>query len=100
MDFEPYNLDLHGVRLPVIDISNEEKEKLGLKPTNNNFEYLWALCDKGFEDKLLNNKIDPKKSQEYANRRKLEMETFKKLNLVDYILLVYDVLSWCKKEEI
>lgn len=96
-DFQPYNLDFHGVRLPTIDVPRENKTELGLGDKATNLDYLIKLCDKGFKNKILNKKIDPQKSKEYADRCKLELETFKKLNLVDYVLLVHDVLSWCDK---
>lgn len=98
--FEPYNLEQHGVRLPQIDIPEKDKIDLGLSSNSTNFDYLWALCDKGFEKKIKNGKIDPKRAKEYADRRKVEMETFQKLNLVDYVLLVHDVLSWCDTKNI
>ena len=99
-DFQPYNLELHGVRLPVIEIPQEDKTNLGLDSRSTNTEYLIKLCDSGFKKKVLNNKIDPKRGKEYEARCKLELEMFKKLNLVDYVLLVHDVLSWCDKEGI
>lgn len=99
-EFQPYNLDLHGVRLPSINISKEDKSLVGLDEKADNLTYLSHLCNKGFENKVLNKKIDPQKSREYADRCKLELETFKKLNLVDYVLLVYDILSWCDKQNI
>ena len=91
-NFQPYNLDCFGVRLPEISIPQEDKIELGLDEKATNLDYLVKLCNKGFENKILNKKIDPKKSKEYADRCKLELATFKKLNLVDYVLLVHDVL--------
>ncbi len=98
--FQPYNLDLLGVRLPEIVIDESEKTKLGLDKNASNLEYLSLLCNRGFDNKILNKKIDPKKSKEYAERCKSELQTFAKLNLVDYVLLVHDVLSWCDKQSI
>ena len=99
-NFQPYNLELHGVRLPEISIPQKDKTELGLGDKATNLDYLVKLCNKGFEKKILNKKIDPKKSKEYADRCKLELASFKKLNLVDYVLLVHDVLSWCDKQNI
>lgn len=98
--FQPYDLDNHGVRLPEITIPQEDKVELGLDDKATNLDYLIKLCNKGFETKILNKKIDAKRHKEYADRCKLELASFKKLNLVDYVLLVHDVLSWCDKENI
>lgn len=98
--FQPYNLDFPGVRLPEISISIEDKTALGLPESTDNLTYLSHLCIKGYEEKLKKGKIDAKDAQKYADRCKSELETFKKLNLVDYVLLVYDVLGWCDKSGI
>ena len=100
MNFEPYDLESHGVRLPEISIPDSDKTDLGLSDESSNFDYLFALCERGFKSKLKANKIDARRDKDYVDRRNSEMEIFKKLNLVDYILLVHDVLGWCDKQEI
>lgn len=98
--FTEYDLQFHGVRLPEIKISDEAKLEIGADKTCNNYTYLAQLCHKGFEEKLKKGQIDPKDSQKYTDRCKLELDVFKKHKLVDYVLLVYDILNWCDKNDI
>lgn len=86
--FQSYNFDFHGVRLPTIETGQD------------NYNYLVNLCHKGFEEKLKNGQIDPNSAQKYTDRCKYELEIFKKHGLVDYVLLIYDVLNWCDKNSI
>lgn len=98
--FEIYNLPFHGVRLPEIEIDNFSKQKIGASTDCSNFEYLSHLCYKGFENRIKNKQIDPEKAELYTKRCKEELKVFKDNDLVDYLLLVYDILSWCDENDI
>ena len=51
--FEKYSYDLYGwVRLPEVNITNEEKASVGLKPDATDFEFLRHLVYKGFKEKV------------------------------------------------
>jgi DNA polymerase-3 subunit alpha len=97
-NFDFIDLDLHGVRLPSFHIPNEEKRKIKVSEDVNNYDFLRALCLDGF------NKLDLKKNskeyKEYVNRVKYELDTLKDLGFIDYVLLVWDVINFCKKEDI
>lgn len=98
--FTKYDLNLHGVRLPVINIDNELKTNLGLDKNADNKQVLRVLCYEGFKEKLLKKQIDPKDAEIYTKKCDEEVKIFEKLGIVDYILLVYDILSWCDKNNI
>ena len=50
------------------------------------------------------NKLDLKKNskeyKEYVKRVKYELDTLKDLGFIDYVLLVWDVINFCKKNDI
>ena len=92
-DFRPIKIDMHGVRLP--EFSVEEN-----KANVDNLTFLTSICYEGYEKRMKLSQLDPSKAEEYAERTKYELETLKDLGFVDYILLVWDVLNYCRKEDI
>lgn len=98
--FEKYNLDFHGVRLPKVEVDQDVKKQLGLPDNVDNYTILNSLCQKGLKIKIKSGKLDIKKIEVYNNRCQTELEVFKKHNIVDYVLLIYDILSWCDKNDI
>ena len=93
--FEDIELDIHGVRLPEFEIDLASKRHLGISEDSSNYEFLKALALNGF--KTLNiNKSDKK----YVDRAKYELDTLKELGFIDYILLVWDVIHFCKTSDI
>jgi len=91
--FQNLELDLHGVRLPSFYIDNKYKHELGVSEDIPNYDFLKKLCEQG----LKKNKI---KSKEYKDRVEYELETLESLGFTDYILLVWDVVNYCKKNNI
>lgn len=100
--FETYKLPLleMGVRLPVVDPTPEEKQKVGAPSDCSNYEYLTYLVFNGYEKRLKQGKIPAAEVEIYTEKAKKELEIFKKNNLVDYFLLLYDVLKWCDDNDI
>jgi len=96
--FEKLDLALHGVRLPSFEIENEHKRKLGLSEDLDNYGFLRELCKIGF--KKLKLKKNSKKYKEYSDRTRHELETLKELGFIDYVLLVWDVINFCKINDI
>jgi len=84
---------LPGVRLPKINIENKYYEKLGLEKNVNNFTFLKALC----YSKLTETQHQ---SEEYQSRLTMELDIFKELEFVDYVLLNWDILNFCHENEI
>ena len=101
-EFEDLNLSKRfpGVRLPALLIEEEDYKQVGVRPDVSNYEFLRALCVKGYKEKIKNGKIPVDKKQEYAERVKFELSVFEKLNFTDYVLIVWDVINFCKKKDI
>ena len=97
--FEKLELELHGVRLPKFDIEDrylklvENPEKI-----KNTYDFLIALCQKGF--KKLNLKTDSDLYEKYKKRIFHELEILKSLGFTDYILLVWKVVHFCNERNI
>jgi len=96
--FEDIDLGLHGVRLPEFNIDSSAKRHLNLSEDVSNYEFLRALSLNGFKElKIDKNQPEYKK---YTDRAKHELETLKELGFIDYILLVWDVINFCKTNNI
>jgi len=96
--FQDIDLGLHGVRLPEFAIDSESKRHLNVSEDVSNYDFLRALALNGFKDLNVDkNSPDYKK---YIDRAKYELETLKELGFIDYILLVWDVINFCKTHDI
>lgn len=91
--FSEIDLPLYGVRLPVFKIEDEAKEKAKLPNGTTNYDFLRALCLEGFNRLKLTK--DSTEYKTYVERVKYELEIFKELGFVDYILMVWDVINFC-----
>ena len=92
-EFENYDLPLHGVRLPSFVIENKFKREVGVSEDCDNEKFLIALCKDGLAAKKVN-------SNEYKDRLNYEFKTLKELGFIDYILLVWDVVKYCERNDI
>ena len=81
---------LPGVRLPQINIEEKYYKKLGIPVESDNFTFLKSLCYAS----LIN------KSSDYTNRLEMELDIFKELDFVDYVLLNWDILNFCHENSI
>lgn len=86
-----------GVKLPVIKVSEKTLQELNLELNSSSYEILCELSKKGIR-KLGIDKY--KNTKEYYDRAKMELEIFKELGFVDYILLNWDIMSFCNEEGI
>ena len=96
--FEGAELDIHGVRLPEFEIDLASKRHLGISEDSSNYDFLRALALNGF--KTLNINKSDKNYKKYVDRAKYELDTLKELGFIDYILLVWDVIDFCKTSDI
>jgi len=97
-DFKPYdNCVPPGVLLPGIEIEKSEYKTLGIKENSSNLDFLKALCEKGILSKKINSKKD---YPEYQKRLNSELKILNELGFIDYILLNWDILSFCHKNNI
>lgn len=96
--FETVKIPMPGVRLPEFTVDNKHKEKLKLDISISNKDFLRELCKIGFQTLNLDKKS--KLYQEYGERTKYELSIFDELGFTDYILLVWDILNFCKENGI
>lgn len=97
-NFQDVKLDLHGVRLPSFHIEKKYKRALGVEEDMGNYDFLRSLCLKRFKE--LNLSKDSEDYKKYTERAKYELETLKELGFIDYVLLVWDVINFCKQNDI
>jgi predicted HicB family RNase H-like nuclease len=96
--FDKLDLPLHGVRCPTIEFTATQKKKVGLDKDASNDDFLQALCQTGFK------KIIPRLREEgvnidlYKDRTIKEFKVLQELGFVDYILMIWDVINFCEKE--
>lgn len=98
--FKKIDLPLHGVRLPSFKISDELRDRLDASKSEDNVKILRRLCYEGYERRMLAKQIDPLKAEEYTDRAEHELETMEELGFVDYMLLTWDVINFCKESNI
>jgi len=84
----------NGVRLPEILISPQERAAVGAKKDSSNKDYLKLLCWKALKDKIASGKIKQTK-EDCVARLKIEFEVYELTGIVDYLLLLYEIMSWC-----
>ena len=92
--FRGLDFKLHGVRLPTFTIDKASKRKLKVSEDINNYEFLHALSVQGLES------LGLETNEKYLKRLAYELKTLKDLSFVDYILLVWSVINFCKDSNI
>jgi len=99
--FTSYEIPIlfNGVRLPEFKPSKIQYEYVGLPESVSNKEFLTQLCRKGFRDKIIG-KIEKSLNQKYANQIKEELDVIETLGFIDYILMVWDICDFCRRNEI
>ena len=96
-NFARLNIPLHGVRLPSFKIEDRYINDLALPADISTYDFLRELCLRRF--KYLG--LDKGKSKKiYIDRIKYELEILSELNFVEYILLVWKVVSYCRENDI
>lgn len=101
--FEEYKLNdiEYGVRLPEFKPELKHLRELDLKSSSSNYEFFIALIERGFNEKVAAKfKNNPEKLKEYRDRVTQELKLFKKLGFIDYLLILWDILNYCKEHDI
>jgi len=86
-----------GVKLPEIVVPDDTLESLGLKHGSSSLEILKQLCRKGLRDKSL---TKSENKNDYYERVQMEIDILDDLGFVDYILLNWDIMDYCKRSKI
>ena len=95
--FTRLKLPLHGVRLPSFHIEDKYINDLALDKDISTYDFLRELCLKRF--RFLGLDKNDKKAT-YIERIKYELEILKDLDFVEYILLVWKVVTYCRDNDI
>ena len=99
--FAKYNLPKLGyIKIPKISIPAEDYAELSLAANANSKDYLLALVKRGFAEKIAAGKIPADKKDIYWKQAEFELGEINKLLFTDYILLVYHIIRFCKKNGI
>ena len=96
-NFTRLNLPLHGVRLPSFKIEDRYINDLALPTDISTYDFLRELCLRRFKHLGLDK---GKIKKVYIDRIKYELEILSELNFVEYILLVWKVVSYCRENDI
>ena len=91
--FSNIKLPIHGVRLPEFNIESRIKKQYGLEEDSSNYDFLMQVCRSNFKKLNIAKEDFPK----YSERVKYELETIKDLGFLDYILLVWNVITTVAK---
>lgn len=93
-EFSELEVNLNGVRLPSFKIEDRHKRAIGIPDDSDNVSFLTALCENGLTE------IGEKDNGDYSKRLRHELDILKELGFVDYVLLVWDVINFCKESSI
>mgnify|MGYP001192476458 FL=1 len=95
--FKSLDVPLHGVRLPTFTPEKKYLEEYGVDESASNLEFLKQICRKRFKELKLGDKPN---SKEYNDRMFKELNLIKELGFVDYMLLVWKVIRFCRDGDI
>lgn len=99
--FKPYSFPLLGlVRLPRVEISDEDKKALGLKPSIPNKTFMRHLAWNGYLKKKEAGRFKNITEDQVKERLRMEFEVFEKTGTHDYFLLLWDINRWCDQQGI
>lgn len=92
--------NLGYIKLPKYDITLEDRVKYHLSEDADSADFLLSLINDGFEVMLGNGTIPKDKKEQYQQRLTHEYETFKNLFFIDYVLLIFSIVDFCKRNDI
>ena len=96
--FKPLRLPFWGIRLPQVQIDPKIKQEFGAAQDASNFQLLKSLCKKGYETRIKNKTIDLDETEWYRNQCTKELKVLKTVGYIDYMLIVWDLINWCREK--
>lgn len=96
----PLRLTNNGIRLPEFIMEDDNYISYGIDKGSSNYEILTALARIGYKTKLDKGLIPKDQASVYGARFKKELETLKRTNFVDYILVVWDVMAFARRNSL
>lgn len=96
--------DEHGYRLPKYpipkDAEYEQWKKGRLEGEEESYKYCSYLVEKNWGRKLRQTKSDADLEEKYRDRLEMELETIKDMGFIDYFLITWDFVNWCRENGI
>lgn len=94
----------HGYRLPKYPIPKDEKYEEWVEgrfeDEDESYRYCSYLVEKKWGQKLRQTKQDADLEEKYRARLNTELATIKEMGFIDYFLIVWDFVNWCKGQGI
>lgn len=81
-----FTLEKGQRHLPIYEMTPEEKSLY-----NNNEDLFWGLIEQGLQ------RLRIKDVEKYLDKVQYEYNVIEKGNVVDYFLMLHDIISWCNK---
>lgn len=98
--FKGVQLPLHGIRLPKFVLDESDRIDYNIPADASNDAILAILARSGYKRKIDAGIIDEKKAEEYGKRAKYELSVLSRTGFTDYILLVWDVMNYARKNNL
>lgn len=87
-----FQIKLGELYLPSYELTKEESNQF-----DSSIDLFWDLIQKGLEEKVLGKVED---EEVYLSRVQEEVRVIEKGGLVDYFLIIWDIINWCEKNDI
>lgn len=87
-----FRISVGEKHLPQYEMTEEEKQQFA-----NSEELFWFLVEKGLEEKVVSKGLDP---EPYIERIQEEVRVIELGQVRDYFLIVWDILNFCKNNNI
>lgn len=97
---KPLDLSTPGIRLPEFKLSDEDAKAYNIPAGYSNTKILRELCVQGYKARVADGTIPKDKAKEYGDRVKKELSILEKTNFVDYILIIYDLISFRNRKNL
>lgn len=98
--FQSIQLPLHGVRLPKFVLDELDRTNYNIPADATNDEILAILARSGYKQKVDTGVIDNDKKDVYGKRAKYELSVLSRTGFTDYILLVWSVMNYARKNKL
>ncbi len=96
--FTPLQFPLMGlVRFPEVEISQEDRVALKLKPKASNRDVLKQLAWNGYLEREAKGWFKDISREQVIARFKTELATFDKTGAIPYLLIVWDIVRWARQ---
>lgn len=90
-----FRIDLKSLKIPNYNLTKEQKEA----GYENSEQLFLSLIEEKFKEKI-ESKIDNNKLQIYKDRLTEELRILKLGSFFDYFLILWDIIAFCKREDI